>query len=229
MPVQPNPNTNNKAIQNIDIHNVPSLSITPIPCDEIKLRLGRIIKIIIEDAPSSELDKESGEKPYVDTEYINEPIIELAEPPFPERLEIIKTVESPSFNLLGELQNMHVKIPLLQVIRVVPIYADTVRELCIKKPIRKPRDPLIIYVVRELSELILDKTPLLQEIRDVPIYAKTLRYLCIKKPRRKPRDLLIVHIVGELYELMLGKTSPIKYGDLGNPTITVKIGQTFIP
>jgi hypothetical protein len=34
--------------------------------------------------------------------------------------------------------------------------------------------------------------------------------------------------VGELSELMLGKTPPIKYGDPRNPTVTVKIGQTFI-
>jgi hypothetical protein len=87
----------------------------------------------------------------------------------------------PSFNLLGELQNLHVKIPLLQA------------------------------------------------IRDVPIYVKTVRDLCIKKPGRKPREPLIVHVVGELSELMLGKTPPIKYGDLGNPTVTVKIGKTFIP
>jgi hypothetical protein len=60
MPVQPNPNPNNKSVQNIDIHNVPALSITPMPCDEIKLRSGRIIEPIIEDDPSSELDKESG-------------------------------------------------------------------------------------------------------------------------------------------------------------------------
>jgi hypothetical protein len=90
-------------------------------------------------------------------------------------------VELPSFNLLGELQNLHVKIPLLQA------------------------------------------------IRDVPIYAKTVRDLCIKNPGRKPRDPLTVHVVGELSELMLGKTPPIKYGDPGNPTVTVKIGQTFIP
>jgi hypothetical protein len=96
-------------------------------------------------------------------------------------LEITKTVELPSFNLLGELQNLHVKIPLLQAIRDVPIYANIVRDLCIKNPRRKPRDPLTIQVV------------------------------------------------GELSELMLGKTPPIKYGDLGNPTITVKIGKTFIP
>jgi hypothetical protein len=38
-----------------------------------------------------------------------------------------------------------------------------------------------------------------------------------------------VHVVGDLSELMLGKTPPIKYGDPGNPTVTVKIGQTSIP
>jgi len=181
MPVQPNQNPNNKAIQNIDIHNVPALSITLMHCDEIKLRSGRIVKPIIEDAPSSKYDKESGGKPYIDTEDIDEPIIELEYPPFPERLEMTKTMELPSFNLLGELQNLHVKIPLLQVIRDVPIYAKTVRDLCIKNPGRKPRDPLTIQVVGELSEMKLATTP------------------------------------------------PIKYGDPGNPTVTFKIGQTFIP
>jgi hypothetical protein len=38
-----------------------------------------------------------------------------------------------------------------------------------------------------------------------------------------------VHVVGDLSEMMLGKTPPIKYGDLGNPIVTVKIGQTLIP
>jgi hypothetical protein len=35
--------------------------------------------------------------------------------------------------------------------------------------------------------------------------------------------------VGDLSELMLGKTPPIKYGNPGNPTVIVKIGQTSIP
>jgi hypothetical protein len=70
--------------------------------------------------------------------------------------------------------------------------------------------------------------PLLQAIRDVPIYTKTVRDLCIRKPRRKLKDPLTVHVVGNLSELMLGKNPPIKYGDPGNPTITVKIEQTYI-
>jgi hypothetical protein len=159
MPVKPNTNPNNKVIQNIDIHNVPALSITLMPCDEIKLRSGRIVELIIEDAPSSESDKESREKKFVDTKEIDEPIVELAGPPFPKILEIIKTVELPSFNLLGELQNLHVKIPLLQEIRDVPIYVKTVRDLCIKNPRRKLRDPLTVHVMGEFSELMLGKTP----------------------------------------------------------------------
>jgi hypothetical protein len=181
MPLQPNPNTNNKAIQNIDIHNVSALSITPMPCDEVKLRSGRIVEPIIEDAPSLESYKESGEKPSADIEEIDEPIIELAEPAFHERLEITKIVQLSSFNLLGEMQKLHVKIPLLKV------------------------------------------------IKDALIYAKTVRDLYIKNPGRKPRDPLTVQVVGELFELMLGKTPPIKYGNPGNPTVTVKIGQKFIP
>jgi hypothetical protein len=68
MLVQPNPKPNNKVVQNIDIHNVPAVYITPMPCDEIKLRSGRIVEPIIEDAPSSESDKELGEKSSADTE-----------------------------------------------------------------------------------------------------------------------------------------------------------------
>jgi hypothetical protein len=129
--MQTNPNPNNKAIHNMDIHIVPTLSITPMPYDELKLRSGRIVEAIIEGAPSLESNKESGENPIVDMEEIDEPIIELVDPPFPERLEITKTVELPSFNILGELQNLHLNIPLLQAIRDVPIYAKTMRDLCI--------------------------------------------------------------------------------------------------
>jgi hypothetical protein len=67
MPMKPNPNPNNKSVQNIDIHNVSALSNTPMPCDEIKLRSGRIVEQIVEDAPSSESDNESRERPSTDT------------------------------------------------------------------------------------------------------------------------------------------------------------------
>ena len=50
-------------------------------------------------------------------------------------------MEQPSFNLLGELKNLYVKISLLQALNDVPIYAKTVRDLVVKIPGRKPKDP----------------------------------------------------------------------------------------
>jgi hypothetical protein len=37
LPVQPNPNPNNKAVQCIDIHNQPTLSLFPMQCNDIHL------------------------------------------------------------------------------------------------------------------------------------------------------------------------------------------------
>ena len=60
----------------------------------------------------------------------------------------------PQFNLLGELRNLYVKIPLLQGLHDVPIYVRTILDLCT----RKPRDPPIVHVIGKLSELIMGKT-----------------------------------------------------------------------
>jgi len=37
---------------------------------------------------------------------------------------------------MGELQNLYIKIPFLQGIQDIPIYAKTIKELCVKKPRR---------------------------------------------------------------------------------------------
>jgi hypothetical protein len=79
--------------------------------------------------------------------------------PFPERLALTKTPELPAFNLLGELQNLYVKIPLLQALRDVPIYARTMRDICVKKPGRKTKDPLTVHFMGDLSALMSGKTP----------------------------------------------------------------------
>jgi hypothetical protein len=70
-----------------------------------------------------------------------------------------KTLEPPAFNLLGELQNLYVKIPLLQALRDVPIYARTMRDICVKKPGRKTKDPLTAHVMGDLSALMSSKAP----------------------------------------------------------------------
>ena len=69
-------------------------------------------------------------------------------------------MEQPSFNLLGELKNIYVRIPLLQALHDVPIYVKTIRDLVVKKPGRKPKYSLTMHVVGNLSELIMGKVPL---------------------------------------------------------------------
>lgn len=61
---------------------------------------------------------------------------------------------------------MYVRIPLLQALKGVPIYAKTMRDLCIKKPGRKPKDLATIHVMGKLSELMSTK-PLLTKYNDL--------------------------------------------------------------
>ena len=67
-------------------------------------------------------------------------------------------MEHPQFNLMGELTNLYVKIPLLQALHDVPIYAKTIQDLCVRKPGRKPRDPPTVHVLGKKFKLIMGKT-----------------------------------------------------------------------
>ena len=40
----------------------------------------------------------------------------------------------------------------------MPIYAKTIRDMCVTKPRRSPRDAPIVHVIGKLSELIMRKT-----------------------------------------------------------------------
>ena len=60
-------------------------------------------------------------------------------PPFPERLEIGKHVIHPEYDILNELKNVYVKIPLLKAIEDIRIYSKVIKELCIKKLGRKKK------------------------------------------------------------------------------------------
>ena len=82
----------------------------------------------------------------------------IRKPPYPKRLMLPRIGGQPQFNLLGELKNLYVKIPLLQALQDIPIYARTVLDLCTKKPGRKPIDPPTVHVIGKLSALIIGKT-----------------------------------------------------------------------
>ena len=67
--------------------------------------------------------------------------------PFLERLLIEKPVVHPEYNVLNELKNICIKIPLLQAIKDIPIYSKVIKEICIKCPGKKQKDPLTIHVI----------------------------------------------------------------------------------
>jgi hypothetical protein len=70
---------------------------------------------------------------------------------------IKKLVVCPNFDIIGELKNLCVKIPLLQALKDIPIYEKTIKELCGKKPRKKNKNPSIVHVVGSFFDLILGK------------------------------------------------------------------------
>ena len=57
---------------------------------------------------------------------------------------------------------MCVKIPLLQAIQDIPIYAKTIKELCTKKPKRKIKTTPTVHVVETLSDLLSGRETLVK-------------------------------------------------------------------
>ena len=54
LPTQPNPNPNNKTVHQFDTVNMPAYSLSPVPCNDIHLRSGKIVEsVIIEYVPPS--------------------------------------------------------------------------------------------------------------------------------------------------------------------------------
>ena len=83
-------------------------------------------------------------------------IWKLQSPPYPERLAIEKPVVSTEFNLEAKLKNLCVRIPLLQAIKDIPIYAKTVRDLCLKRSSKKEKDPLTVQYNGHSSNALSD-------------------------------------------------------------------------
>ena len=81
-----------------------------------------------------------------------ETIQEQRVPPFLETLVIEKPVVHPEYNILNELKNICIKIPLLQAIKDISIYNKVIKELCIKCPGKKQNDPLTIHVIGQMPK-----------------------------------------------------------------------------
>ena len=115
---------------------MPAYSLTPVPCNDIRLRSGKVVEpLIIEDVPSPmheegvNLKHLSNVTPIIEddehptnmlaetqnnTSIDTQPTQLIRKPSYSERLMLPKVVGQPQFNLLGELKNIYVKIPLLR-------------------------------------------------------------------------------------------------------------------
>ena len=80
------------------------------------------------------LEDVNSPKVSVHTHPPQETIQEQIIPPFPEILVIEKPIVHPKYNILNELKNICIKIPLLQDIKDTPIYSKVIKDLCIKCP-----------------------------------------------------------------------------------------------
>ena len=59
---------------------------------------------------------------------------------------------------MNELKNIYIKIPLLQAIKDIPIYNKVIKELCIKRPGNKQKEPLTIHVIGEIFECLTNQS-----------------------------------------------------------------------
>lgn len=110
---------------------------------EINLRFGRVILDIHPPSPLEEIEEENEES----TPKVNPP-------PFPKRLIHPSQHTPEEIEILEELKNMCVKIPLYQSIKDVPIYNNLIKEKCFKNLGRRKRDTPTINVIGQLSDFM---------------------------------------------------------------------------
>jgi hypothetical protein len=146
---QPVPNPNHRPplpLHNVDFQNYPAYNINPISIQEVQLRSRKILnkiqpitkttpKVIIEEHEDETTNNLSNETPLKDviipkhkeSESQHNTQTQVPQmPPFPERLLIEKLIVQSEFDIMNELRNVCVKIPLLQAIKDVPVVPEFV-------------------------------------------------------------------------------------------------------
>jgi hypothetical protein len=140
-------------------------------CNELRLRSGHIISPEQNDVPQEQgnekqlaitpstmviIEEIKKGRNTVESKDSNKDSI--PSPLFPKRLMIVKPTIYLDFDIVGELRNLYIKIPLLQALQDIPIYAKTIKELCGRKPVKKIKNSSsIVHVVGSLSDLILGR------------------------------------------------------------------------
>jgi hypothetical protein len=141
--------------------------INPLDLNDINLRSRKVLHkdalIIIEEpieeeSPNKIINNDSSNVIKKTSSSVINQAQQSSTPPFPERLALEKKIKQYGYDLLDDLKNVCIKIPLLQAIKDIPIYAKIVRELCINKLGKKKKDPKTMQVIGKLAYLILGKT-----------------------------------------------------------------------
>lgn len=120
LPIQPNLNPNKKGVHQTDTLNLPSYNISTVDLYEMNLQSRQTFNVRPPLVIIEQLDSEGKESKLINKEpkqtHRNQapPAKQhQSEPPYSERITLDKSSPQAKFNLLGELQNLFVKIPLL--------------------------------------------------------------------------------------------------------------------
>eukprot|EP00253_Pinus_taeda_P024888 PITA_24888 len=157
IPAQTVPNLNNRAER--PAYNVEEGTSYPtLPLQNINLRSGKVLQ---KDSPIIDKREENieNENEMTNQNKSNDDArdkkMQPLHPPFPDRLVQIKPpLYIPQFDVLDELKNVYIKIPLLQAIKDIPIYTKAIKDMCLKKPAIKRIDPQTIHVIGHLAGLM---------------------------------------------------------------------------
>eukprot|EP00253_Pinus_taeda_P006588 PITA_06588 len=158
IPAQPVPNPNNRVER--PTYNVDEEPSYPtLPLQNINLRSGKVLHkespVVEKQGENEENENETPIQRKPNDDIKHKQMQPLHPPPFPDQLVQTKLPMSiPQFDVLDELKNVYIKIPLLQVIKDIPIYTKAIKELCLKKPTRKTVDPQTIHVIGHLAGLM---------------------------------------------------------------------------
>ena len=81
-----------------------------------------------------------------------------------------------------ELKNVYLKIPLLRAIKYIPIYTKEFKDLCLKKTIKRKKDPPTIHVIGHLAGL-MSNTGFFEKYVDlgIPMVTITINNFSISK------------------------------------------------
>lgn len=90
------------------------------------------------------------------------------------------------------------------------------------------KDPIPESSLASMLRNLFIRVALLQAIKEIPIYTKIIMELCLKKPGRRRLEPQTIQFVGRAVVLMTGYMHMGKYTDLGNPVVSIQIGDVLV-